>query len=94
MVGVLVGGGGLKLYKMWRKREEGRATTASMDPTSNPSAPATDMNGLEEDFQHHLSLEEQQQQAFPSQMTSHINGLQNGAALLTPQMLEMMQREK
>ena len=93
MVGILVGGGGIKLYKMWRKREEGRASTAVMDPTSNPSAPATDMNGMEEeDFHHQLTLEEEQQQTFPSQ-SSHIQQ-QNGTALLTPQMFEMQQRVK
>ena len=92
MVGILVGGGGIKLFKMWRKREEGRATTTLMDPTSSPSAPPTDMNELEEDFHHQLTLEEQQQQ-HPRQMISHIN--RTGTALLTPQMLEMQQqREK
>ena len=87
MVGILVGGGGIKLFKMWRKREEWRATTAAKNLT-NPSAPATDMNELEEDFHHHLRLEEQQQQTFPRQMTSHINDQENVPRLLTPQMVE------
>ena len=90
MVGILVGGGGIKLFKMWRKREEWRATTAAKNLT-NPSAPATDMNELEEEFHHQLSLEEHQQQAAAAAFTSPHG---TGKTLLTPQMFEMQQQQE